>query len=230
MLLLLAFAGRYGVVRSVGLRRAPGSVHPMLQAELLSSCADPPDDAGCMEQYNSTSCQVIEYCYAKKNTRGRLQWRRPAMPVGSLCRQRLLLQLRCATADESERILHVLRLEQQACTRRSASCNAGQCLNDTSVGLARLERPITRGQQQLERRQKQLERVFIHQLPCAQLARQHHLLRRLHHPRFVQRHVPGHARGTDLRGTAGRGRRRRSGQSEQQRRWRASSVPRMPEL
>ena len=88
--------------------------------------------------------------------------------------------------------------------------------------LPNLRRPITRRQQQLARRQQQLERVFV--LQASRHRRQHHVLRRLYHPHVhLKRHVPGDSRGTDLRGCAGRWRRRRSYCAVGWWRWRGSA-------
>ena len=103
--------------------------------------------------------------------------------------------------------------------------------NRSMYRIFRLGRPIATRQQQLERRQQQLprrqqlqqlERVFV--LQASRHRRQHHVLRRLHHPHVhLKRHVPGHEREPGLRGCAGRWRRRRSYCAVGWWRWRGSA-------
>ena len=94
--------------------------------------------------------------------------------------------------------------------------------NRSMYRIFRLGRPIAPRQQQLPRRQQQLERVFV--LQASRHRRQHHVLRRLHHPHVhLKRHVPGHEREPGLRGCAGRWRRRRSYCAVGWWRWRGSA-------
>ena len=120
-------------------------------------------------------------------------------------------------------MLHLLHVGERNLRATQLECNMPFWRMPQRYNRRRLPsigRPIAR-QQQLPRRQQQLERVFV--LQASRHRRQHHVLRRLHHPHVhLKRHVPGHEREPGLRGYAGRWRRRRSYCTVGWWRWRGS--------
>ena len=121
-------------------------------------------------------------------------------------------------------MLHLLHVGERNLRATQLECNMSFWRMPQRYNRRRLPnigRPITR-QQQLPRRQQQLERLFV--LQAARHRRQHHILRRLHHPHVhLKRHVPRNEREPGLRGYAGRWRRRRSYCTVGWRRWRGSA-------
>ena len=127
-----------------------------------------------------------------------------------------------ATADGNGECCMFCASGNGTCTRRGASCPSGECLDDICGNS-----PISGGQSPAVNNSSPAGNnnssgVFV--LQAAGHRRQHHVLRRLHHPHVhLKRHVPGHEREPGLRGCAGRWRRRRSYCAVGWWRWRGSA-------